>query len=92
MTVLTVRALLSNDRIKSEIHLASIEMLPTTSLRLAINDVGTSWRSSQPWRSRVRRRFAKVNADYAMKENTGEMAHSRFVVQEIRQICNRNFV
>jgi len=26
------------------------------------------------------------------ERNTGEMAHSRFAVQEIRLICNRNFV
>ncbi len=36
--------------------------------------------------------FAKVNADYAMKGNTGEMAHSRLAGQEIELICNRKFV
>jgi hypothetical protein len=78
--------------IDNEIHLASIEMLPTTSLRLAINDASTSWRSSQPQRSRVHRRYAKVNADLCDERNTGEMAHSRLAGQEIKLICNRKFV
>jgi hypothetical protein len=68
MNALSARALLGKIAIENQIHLASIEMLPTTSLRLAINDAGTSWWSSQPQRSRVHRRYARVNADYAMKE------------------------
>jgi len=54
--------------IDDQIDLASIEMLPTTSLRLATNDASTLSRSSQPRRSRVHRPYTKVNADYAMKE------------------------
>jgi len=40
----------------------------------------------------VYRRFVKVDVDLCDKRNTGEMAHSRFAVQEIELICNRNFV
>src|SRR5205807_506151 len=63
-----------------EIRLASIEMLPTTSLRLAINGASTSWRSIAAAAKQSASAFAKVNAGDAIEKNTGEMAHSRLVV------------
>ena len=36
--------------------------------------------------------FTKVNADDAIEKNTGEMAHSRLALLEIKLICNRKFV
>gem|GEM_PF-3233433 len=68
-------------------------MLPTSSLRLAINGAGTLRRSSQPRQSRVYRHIAKVDVDEMRKDkNTGEMAHSHLAGKEIRVICNLNFV
>ena len=54
----------------ASIYLASVKMLPTTSLRLAINDAGTSLRSSQPRQSRVYRRIGKVDVDEMRKTET----------------------
>ena len=57
------RYLLLENEIENQIHLASAEMLSTTSPRLAIINAGTSSRSSQPRRGRVHQRFAKTNAE-----------------------------
>jgi len=61
--LISARYLLLENEIDNQIHLASAEMLPTTSPRLAIINAGTSSRSSQPRRGRVHQRFAKVNAE-----------------------------
>ena len=86
------RVLLELIALDDEIHLASIEMLPTTSLRLAINGASTSGRSIAAATKQSASAFAKANAGDAIEKNTGEMAHSRLVVQESKVICNHNFV
>jgi hypothetical protein len=59
----SARHLLPENKIDNQIHLASAEMLPTTSPRLVIINAGTSSRLSQPRRGRVHQRFAKANAE-----------------------------
>ena len=67
-------------------------MLSQLPLRLAINDASTSQWSIAAAAKQSVSVFAAADVDLAMKENTGEMAHSRLVVPETQLICNHNFV
>jgi hypothetical protein len=82
MNALSARALLGKIAIENQIHLASIEMLPTTSLRLAINDAGTSRWSIAAAAKQSASALCESERRLCDERNTGEMAHSRLAGQE----------
>jgi len=67
-------------------------MLPTTSLRLAINGASTSWRSVAAAAKQSASAFAEVSAEHAMKETPANRRTPVSSSKEIKVICNRNFV
>jgi hypothetical protein len=75
-----------------EIDLASAELLPTTSLRLAIIRRALRRGESQPQRRQSAPVHANDEAGNCDKWKYGGAAHSRFTGQELDLICNHKFV
>ncbi|PYK93784.1 MAG: hypothetical protein DME36_08200 [Verrucomicrobia bacterium] len=91
MPPISARHLLNENKIDNQIHLASAEMLLTTSPRLAICGpvVAVIAAAARPSVSAFCESRTLRICD---ERNNGVTVHSRFAGQELDLICNHNFV